>query len=334
MIAIAPGIAILMLGGCLMPQSPNSPDPKFIESLRTDISGIYFSQVVHYTPPQIEDEFRKVVQDAGLAGDEAVMENLLFLVRKRDVRNLREDVSRLVASNRLQPHAQVSGLKTLYALGSENDRNSVDYLVSQALAQLIQSGAPPDSSPYVRAAERIGGPRTLVALRQMYADAANRQRAAEQREPGNQAAISRLDKTRAGLEGKVFTLTRKLEIVGKPEPERAAGLARAYLRRSADLSCWAYRELIERPGPDAAAAVRGVLAREIPALLPASGLSPEDRTKRELDLRLRGVTLLQSMKAALSAEERQLLALHGDMIQSRAAFFYPRCDWEDVLDAV
>ena len=167
-----------------MAQSPVSADAQFIDSLKTDISGIYFSQVAHYTPQKISEEFRKAVRDPALVADEIVMANLFFLIRKKTIQGLREDVSRLVAANQLKPGAQVSALKTLYALGGDQERNTADYLVSQALAQLIQAGNPPEASPYVQAADRIGGPRTLIALKQILAEATNRQRVAEQRELG------------------------------------------------------------------------------------------------------------------------------------------------------
>src|SRR5579871_4017421 len=98
---LIPEIAVLILGGYLMAQPPNSVDPQFIDSLKTDISGIYFSQVAHYTPEKIAEEFRKAVRDPALTADEQVMGNLLFLVRKKVVADLREDVARLVASNKL-----------------------------------------------------------------------------------------------------------------------------------------------------------------------------------------------------------------------------------------
>ncbi len=315
-----------------MAQAPDSVDPKFADALKTDISGIYFSQVAHYTPEKIAEEFRKALRDRGLMADELFLQNLLFLVRKRDVRELHDDVARLAAGNGLPPAARVSALKTLYALGDERDRATVDYVLSQALAALVQSGQPPESSPYVPAADRVGGPRCLVALRRLEMDATARQRAAEQQTPGDHARISRLDKVRAGLEGQVYLLGRKQEVAAKSGAERAADLARLYLRRSAGLSCWAYRELVDPASAEAAAAVRGVIAREIPGFLPAAGLSPEERAKRELELRLRGTALLTSMRAPLTPEEDRLLRDNAGIIQARRKFYYPECDWEDVLD--
>jgi len=316
-----------------MPQVPESVDTSFVESLKTDISGIFSGQIAHYTPEKITDEFRKAVRDPSLMADEAFAPNLFFLVRKKEVRDLLDDVSKQVSGNQLKPAAQVSALKTMYALGGANERNVVDYLVSQALAQLVQSGQPPESSPYVAAAERIGGPRTLVALQRLNSDAASRQRAAEQQSPGNHALIGRLDKVRTSLEGKAYLLGRKQAIAVKPDAERTADLARVYLRRTAGLACWAYRELMDQATPEAGAAVEAVVSRELPGFLPTSGLTPEDRAKRLLDLQLRGVALLERMNATLTDPEWDLLNQNRSMMLSRESFFYPKCDWEEILDA-
>jgi hypothetical protein len=75
-----------------MAQTIDKVDPRFVTSLKRNISGIYFGQVAHYTPAEIEREFRKAVLDDVLVADEEFMHNLLFLVRKREVSSLREDV--------------------------------------------------------------------------------------------------------------------------------------------------------------------------------------------------------------------------------------------------
>jgi hypothetical protein len=315
-----------------MAEAIQQVDPDFVKALQTNITGMYFRQVEHYTPAEIEREFRKAVTDPALLEDEEFAGNLMYLVRKKEVKNLREDVWRLVAGRRMKPAAQVSGLKTLYALGGEGERLAADGMEAEALAQLIQSGQPPEGSPYVEAADGIGGARTLVALRRLHQEAANRQAVAEQRSPGEFARISQLDKTRAGLARQIATLTRKQEVAAKPEPERTAGLARIYLSRAPDLSCWAFRELLATTAPGALEAVNGVVANELPHFLPIGGQSPEDRAKAELDLKLRGIALLERMGSRLSPEQSQLLQEHILMIQERRPFFYPRCDWTDVLD--
>lgn len=317
-----------------MAEATNQVDADFVKALRTNITGMYFRQVEHYTPEQIEREFRKAVADPALLQDEEFASNLMYLVRRKEVKSLRDDVWRVVAGRRLPGEAQVSALKTLYALGGEGERGAADAMESEALAQLIQSGQPLEGSPYVPAADRIGGPRTLVALRRLQMEAANRQRMAQQQTPGDHAGISRLDKIRAALERQVTTLSRKQEILMKPEPDRSAGLARAYLSRSPDLSCWAYRELLSANSPDALTAVAAVVGNEIPTFLPVGGQSPDDRAKADLDLRLRGLTLLDRMGLRLTPEQTQLLKDHYSLLQERRPFFYPRCDWGDVLDYV
>ncbi len=299
-----------------MAQPPASGDAAFFDSLRTNISGIYFGQVAHYPPEKIRAEFRNAVRDPALLSDETVMANLLFLVRKKAIGDLRDEVSRLVAANRLKPAAQVSALKTLYALGGARERGTADHLVSQALAQLLRADGGIESSPYLEAADRIGGPETLAVLRKLLAQATARQRSAEQRQPGDQAAIGRLDKIRARLEAQVLTLTRKQEVLAKPEPERTADLARAYLRRSAELGCWAYREMLEAGREGTPAAVREVLAG----------------AKGESEIRLRGLALLETMHVPFTPEEQKLFDENAATLRTRKAFYYPACDWEDVLD--
>jgi hypothetical protein len=307
-------------------------DQNFVIALKTSISGIYYGQVEHYTAAEVITNYRKAVEDRELLADEVFMQNLHFLVRKKAIVELRGDVERVVASNMLKPQAQVSALKTLFALGDENDRRAVDNMVSQALSGLSKSDGSPGASPYVAAAERIGGPRTLVALQQLLSDAVNRQRASEQHNASEPELIGRLDKERASLEAKVFILHQKLDILSKPQTQRSAELARTYLQRSPELSCWSHEELLSQPSPETAEIVRNVVAHEIPSFLPPRGLDPGDRAKLELDLRLRGLALLQDMKAPLGPEDEKLLNDNQQMIQSRGPFFHPKCDWEDVLD--
>jgi hypothetical protein len=262
------------------------------------------------------------------------MSNLLFLVRMKEVSSLRDDVWRLVAGKHLEPAVQVSGLKTVFALGGPNERDAVDRMEAEALAELVQFGQSPEGSPFVPPADRIGGPRTLVALRRLHSDAANRQAAATQQSPDNHALISRLDKVRAGLQRQVADLTRKTGILAKPEPGRTAELTRVYMKRPAYLTCWAYRELIGEASPASRAVVQDVITREIPTFLPSGGQSPETRSKAELDLRLRGIALLQKMGAPLSPDRTQLLNENYLMMKAREPYFYPRCTWEEVLDLV
>ena len=128
----------------------------------------------------------------------------------------------------------------------------------------------------------------------------NRQRTAEQQAPGELARIARLDKVRAGLQGESNVLARKREILAKPEAHRVADLTRVYMRR----------------------------------FLPVYGQSPEDQAKGELDLRLRGIELLEKLVAPRQDEETQLLRYHSQMMRMREPFFHPARDWEDTIDRV
>ena len=317
-----------------MAQAMDRVDPNFVTALHTNISGIYFGQVAHYQPAEIESEFRKAVQDPTLTADEEFMANLMYLVRMKEVRDLRDDVWRLVTPKRLPPAAQVSGLKTAFAVGGQNDRQEVDRMEAEALADLVKAGHSPAESPFVPAADRIGGTQTLIALRRLYTDSAAQQAAVTRQQPDNFSLISSLDKIRDSLQRQVADLTRKTGILSKPEPQRTAELARVYMSRPAFLTCWAYRELIEEPSPESQAVVQDVVTREIPAFLPSGGQSPEVRSRAELDLRLRGIALLQKMGAPLSPDELELLKANDAMIRARKPFFYPACTWEDVLDVI
>lgn len=317
-----------------MAQTVDKVDPDFVKALRTNISGIYFNQVARYRPAEIESEFRKAVQDPELTKDEEFMANLFYLVRMKEVRSLREDVWRMVTPKRLPPVAQVSGLKTAYALGSLADRVEVDRMEAEALAELVQSGRATEASPFVEAADRIGGSRTLMALRRVHLESEARQSAAMKNQPDNFSQIATLDKVRDRLQRQLADLTRKTEILSKPEPDRTAALVRVYMSRPAILTCWAYRELLEGASPASQAVVQNIVTNELPTFLPKGGQSPEARSRAELDLRLRGLVLLQNMGVLLMPDEAELLQNNAGLIQSRQPFFSPACSLEDVLDVV
>ncbi|MEO8129384.1 MAG: hypothetical protein ABJF23_31115 [Bryobacteraceae bacterium] len=327
------GIILLAGGVCVMAQA-DEVDSKFVTALRTNISGIYFNQVAQYQPPEIERQFRAAVQHSALIEDEEFMANLFYLVRMKQVTSLREEVWRVIGFSRLPPAARVSGLKTAYAVGGPNDRLEVDRLESEALAELIRSGRSPEESPYVQAADRIGGSRTLVALRRLQSDAAARQAANARQQPNNFSLISQLDKVRDRLERQISDLTQKTAILAQPEPARTAQLARVYMSRPAFLTCWAYRELLAEPSPKSRETVRDVVTRLIPTFLPSGGQTPETRSRDELDLRLRGIALLEKMGATLTPDQLGLMRSNESLVSSREPFFYPACTWEDVMDVV
>jgi hypothetical protein len=314
-----------------MAQIAMSADPDFVAALRTNITGIYYRQVERFTAAQITEEFRKLVRDPVLRTDVEVMPNALFLVRKKDVRGLRDDVLRFVEGDGgLPPVIEASALKTLFAL--EGSRDVVDERLSQRLARALESPRAAKTSPYLDAAERIGGPKTLAVLRRGQAETAARQREAEASTPDDHVRIGELDQVRSALETKVDVLSRKLAVLGRPEGDRAAELVALYLRRAVPLDYWAYRELVAAPSPAAVAAVRRTIAGNVEQLLPAGGLSAEERGRRRLDLQLRGILLVSAMKADLTADEQALVTEQAAMIRARSEFFQPNYDWEDVLD--
>jgi hypothetical protein len=316
--------AVLFLaGGVVMAAVP--VDQEFLKKLATPINGIYFSQVEHYTPEKIETEFRAIVNDPGLASKTALMANLLFLVRKKEVKALRPDVERVVETLPLEPIALVSAMKTLYAIGDDRDRALVDQRFARRLfSDLKAADGPP--SPFLAAAERVGGAMTLQVLRSAIPDAQAKQRQAEQTTPGNHLKIGQLDKVRAAVENQATTLERKMKILAMPAKEREAAWLRLYLGRAGHLGFWAYQELRRNASPQTADGIRYFLHQELNSVLPPAGLSEQDRNKRLEDLYLRGLLLLKGIGAALTPEEQKLLDEH----QEQADVHIP--DWEDTLD--
>jgi hypothetical protein len=333
-----PPFSILLLalfitgGGPAMSQTPNKVDSEFVASLKNNISGIYYRQVEDIPSEKITTEFRNSVQDSSLVADPEFMQNLCFLIRKRELRGLSAEVERLLAGRKLKPEADASAMKTLYALGNDSVRQTIDDRLSKLLQDWFRKPNNIEPSSYLDAAERIGGEKTLAVLKQAYLEATARQRQAERDEPNDHLRMGQLDKRRAELEEKVHTLSQKQEISAKNEAERAAEMTSLYIRRVKHLSYWGYKELADNPSPGSIAAVRAFLSRGVESLLSAGGMSPEDRSKRLLDYRLRGIGLLEAMKAQLSPEEQGLQQDHATLIESREEYFQPHYDWEDVLD--
>jgi hypothetical protein len=121
-----------------------------------------------------------------------------------------------------------------------------------------------------------------------------------------------------------------MEVTGLPEADQAAAMVNHYLRRSGHLGFWAYKELVDHPTPVAAGAVRAFIHGNVRSLVPA-GLPEEQRSEMVQDLRLRGLCLLEAMKA-LRPEEQEFLARYEAVLTARKEFFRPGYDWEDVLD--
>jgi hypothetical protein len=274
----------------------------------------------------IEREFRRIMSDPELAAHPQLVANLMFLVRKRELRRLLPDVERALGRE-LQPAAEVSALKTFYALGGARERGFVDERVSRVLRTQREAGAKWTESPFFGAAERIGGPRTLELLKAAHSEAAARQREAQAAAGHDQLALKRLDKIRSQLEEKSLVLSRKVEALAMPEPERSRQMTLWCLERAGHLGVWACRELSASPPKVAAGTVREIAWEQTGALLPVAGLTPEQRSRLLSEYRTRGACLLRQMGASLTTAEKKLLPS-----RTGAESDCPRYDWEDVLD--
>lgn len=314
-----------------MSQTTSSVDADFVATLQSDISGRYFKSADRFAVEKIEDEFRKAVKDYTLLADEQFMYNLMFLVRKKEVAALLEDV-RDVCTRPLKPRAEVSALKTLYALGTDEDRMSIDDRISRFLQRQLRAGQGIPLSPYLEAAERVGGAKTLTTLKECHSDAAHRQKEAENATPRVPSEIGQLDRIRSTLANQVDSLSTRVRIEGLDKTEAAREMAQHYLQRTTYLEFWSYKQLVDDASPTCIDAVRSFVSRRLGTLMPQSGLSSEAQTAKRLDLRLRGVCLLEAMGASLTAEEQKLLDEHAEMLQERGAFFRPGYDWGDALD--
>jgi hypothetical protein len=322
----------LIANGGFMQQVTSPVDPEFVAPLKGNISGVYYSEVERFTVAKIQQEFRKAVADSKLLDDEKFVFNLMFLVRKKPVPSLVEDVRRVLDKSSLKPSAAMSTLKTLFAFGLEKDRNLVDDRLSTALKGQLQSIEALSISPYLAGAERIGGPKTLAVLKQGAAGLTERQRQAEQHSPRDHMEISRLDQVRSNIENKSFILARKLDILAMPEAKRALEFAKNYLRNMGHLGIWSHQLLVASPAEATVTAVCDFISHQLETLLPSQGLSAEQRAQRLLDARLRGLCLLQAMKVPLNETEQELLQHNASRIESSEEFFRPQHDWEDVLD--
>ncbi len=314
-----------------MSQTASSVDPDFVTTLKADIFGKYYLQAERFSPETVEREFRKAVKERDLVADEGFMTNLMFLVRKKEVHALRDDVTRVLFAN-LKPNADVSTMKTLYALGEDKERAVVDDRLSQYLRRRLQSPDGITPSPYLDSADRIGGKKTLDVLKEGLADASRRQTEAEKAAPDDHAHISQLDKLRSELDTKVTYLSRKLDIAAKSEADRAMAMAEQYIGQRRYLDVWAYKELVAHSTPVAIDAVRSFVSWRLSSVLPAGGLSVQERGKLMRDYQIRGVCLLQDMGAKLTPEEQKVLTDNPALLQEPGGYYRPNIDWEAVLD--
>jgi hypothetical protein len=286
----------------MTPQT-NPPDPAFEKALSTSIRGIFAVELDRFTPQFVEIEYRKIVRQPDLVSNDGVIDNLMFVVRKKDILVLRPDVIDTLRGQQLKPHAELSALKTLYALGGEQDRLYVDDHYARRLAQDMKASDGLPEGPFLAAASRIGGQRTLLLLKNLLPEATARQRDAEARTPGNHTRIASLDQVRSSISDQIFILTRKQAVVNAPEPRRTVELFQLARTDSTPFGLWAYRELIDHPSVGRVAAIRQAIFGQQPV--------PPD-----------ALTILQAMKAPMSPEEDEILKKQSPLPP----------DWEAVLD--
>lgn len=316
-----------------MSQVEQAPDPEFVKALKHNISGIFFADVSEFDADKIKEEFPKCVGDRALLQDEEFMHNLMFMVRKREVCELRQSVERVSHEGALKPRASVSALKTWYACGSEVDRDRIDEQLYARLKGRKQQFDDLEVSPFLKWADRIGGKRTVELLKEWHKEVAQKQKEAETQTPGEHMHIGRLDQMRSSLETKIGIMSRRIDIAGKGEVERASALAELYLRRAAGmLEYWGYRELVGRPTPEAAQGVRSFVNQKLSTLVPAEGLSGDKRSEMLKNYRLRGLCLLKAMGQQLNPTEQAFFDQHAEEVEKRKDYYYPDYDWEDVLD--
>jgi hypothetical protein len=321
---------LLVAAGAFMMQAAEPVDPDFVRALSTSIRGIFAVQIDRFTPQKVEVEFRKAVNDPKLTSDEGFMDNLMFVVRKKNIIALRPDVETALNGVELKPLAEVSAMKTLYALGSERERALVDERFARRLLADLKTGGGVPPGPYLGVAERIGGPKTQAVLEAALPEATSRQRQAEQSTPENHLRIAQLDKVRMTLQIQALTLSRKNKILASAQPQRDVELLKLYLQRAGKLGLWGYRELVRLSSPATPAPLRAFLSQDLDSILPVAGLKPEDRERRKEQARLRAVVLFQDIKAPLLPEERRLLERDAALIRENPESYRP--DWEAVLD--
>jgi hypothetical protein len=310
-------------------QATEPVDADFVKALSSGIHGIFSTQIQRFDSPKVEAEFRKAVHDPKLSADERFMDNLMFVVRKKNIVALRADVETALNSLPLKPDPEVSAMKTLYALGGDRERSIVDERFARKLFAELKSSEIP-AGPYLPNAERVGGARTLAVLQNSLTDAQNRQKQAEQNTPSDHVRIGQLDKVRSSIELQALMLSRKAKLLAQPSPQREHDMVRLAMERTGHLSFWAYREAIRLATPATPGAVREFLTQEIQAVVPKAGLSPEQRDQQLQQTRLRAVLLLEDIHAALQPEEKKLLEENAALIKENPGMYKP--DWEKVLD--
>jgi hypothetical protein len=320
---------LLLAWGALLMQAAEPVDPEFVKALSTSIRGMFAVQIDRFPPQKIETEFRKAVNDSKLTSNEGFLVNLMFVVRKKDIIALRPDVQNALRNIEMKPLAEISTLKTLYALGDDRDRAIVDEQFARRLFDELRN-APAAPGPYLAAAEKIGGVKTKAVLDAALPQAAARQQDAERSEPGNHVRIGQLDKIRMSIQVQAVTLSRKQAALALAPAQRDVELEKLYLRKAGGLAPWAYRELVRLHSPQTPGTLRAFVAQDLGSILPASGVTPEARASSVEQARLRTAILLQDIKAPLLPDEQKLLEQDAATIAQSPEAFRP--DWEAVLD--
>lgn len=316
-----------------MAQTTATVDPQFIAALRHSITGIYFRDVSHFTPEYIQQEFRIAITQPTLVADEEVMGNLLFLIRKWEIRSLRGDVVTLVEQQRLKNRAQISALKTLFAIGTVDDRAKLDSRVAADIERNMVSSGVDDTLEWVNTAARIGGPMSLTALGQLESSATSQQAHLEATKPTDHAGIERCDKLRSGVNKERSVLSRKLRIEALPEAERDLQYLTSYVRRDGHLGYWGFKQMVDHPSPTAVDVVHRFVQSGAERLLPKGGISPERANSVANEYRIQALYLLLAMKVPLAPTEQQLLeAFETANRKAGRPISRPQYDWEDVLD--
>jgi len=315
-----------------MVQVEQSPDPDFVAILKGEIRGMHFAEASKYDADKIKEQFPICSRDRDLRQDEQFMDNLMFIVRKREVCELRTDVERVAGERARKPGARISALKTWYACGSQRDRESID---DELYRQLKGEKGQFDglvTTPALEWAACIGGRKTMELLKEWHKEVAQKQTQAEQETPDDHRRIGQLDQMRSSLDRKIFAMSQRLEVVGQAEVEGASSMAELYLRQAGRLGCWGYKELVGRPTPEAVQGVRRFVSQKLSTLVPAEGLTGDEVSEMHKDYHLRGLCLLQAMGERLNPREQEYFDPHAEEVEARSAYFRPHHDWEDVLD--
>jgi hypothetical protein len=306
-------------------------DPEFVTTLKGDIQGVFWSEAAKYPPETIAREFRNAVDDRQLMTDERFAANLMFIVRKRDVVSLRDEVFREYRAGGLPPEARISATKTAYAIGGQREREVIDRDLANRLGKDYESSAGLTDSRALDISDGVGGAKTLAALKEIHPQVQKAQREAEAGESPDFDEIKKLDRIRSTLETKIAILELKQKTLAQKPQDRLASMAELYLGRRRFHEAWAYKYLLNSPQDEAIVGVRAALVR-VASLVPQKGLPAERREAYVRDARLRGVCLLELLGARLNENERNWLTENAELIQANEALYRPNYDWEDVLD--